>query len=71
MACAVPSVKTDARKRRHKMRTMELKAVKALRAYVAHMGKKEWNEADIMLCRLQSLLERIGRDATLKEVATW
>lgn len=71
MACSVPSVKTDARKRRHKMRTMEIKAVKALSAYVAHMGKREWAEAEIMLRRLRGILERVGRDATLREVATW
>ena len=53
------------------MRMMELKAVKALRAYVAHMGRKEWAEAEIMLRRLRSLLDRIGRDATMEEVATW
>lgn len=53
------------------MRTMEIKAVKALRAYVAHMGKREWAEAEIMLRRLRGILERVGRDATLREVATW
>lgn len=71
MACAVPSVKTDARKRRRKMRMMELKAVKALRAYVAHMSQKEWAEAEIMLRRLRGILDRIGSDALRKEVATW
>jgi hypothetical protein len=71
MACAVPSVKTHARKRRRKMRMMELKAVKALRAYIAHMSRKEWAEAEIMLRRLRGILDRIGRNATMEEVATW
>lgn len=71
MACAVPSVKTHARKRRRKMRMMELKAVKALRAYVAHMSAKEWAEAEIMLRRLNAMLDQIGRGAVRKEVATW
>lgn len=53
------------------MRMMELKAVKALRAYVAHMGRKEWAEAEIMLRRLNAMLDQIGRDAVRKEVATW
>lgn len=53
------------------MRTMEIKAVRALRAYVAHMGKREWAEAEIMLRRLRGILERVGRDAALREVATW
>lgn len=53
------------------MRMMELKAVKALRAYVAHMGRREWSEAEIMLRRLQGILDKIGRNATMEEVATW
>ena len=53
------------------MRTMELKAVKALRAYVAHMSAKEWAEAEIMLRRLRGILDRMGNDAIKKEVATW
>lgn len=53
------------------MRMMELKAVKALRAYVAHMSRKEWAEAEIMLRRLNAMLDRIGRDVVRKEVATW
>ena len=53
------------------MRMMELKALKALRAYVAHMSQKEWAEAEIMLRRLNNMLDQIGRDAVRKEVATW
>ena len=53
------------------MRMMELKALKALRAYVAHMGRKEWAEAEIMLRRLNAMLDQIGRNATMEEVATW
>lgn len=53
------------------MRMTEIKAVKALRAYVAHMGRKEWAEAEIMLARLRNMLDQIGRDAVRKEVATW
>lgn len=53
------------------MKMTEAKAVKALRQYVAHMSAKEWAEAEIMLRRLRGLLDRIGRDATMEEVATW
>ena len=53
------------------MRMMELKAIKALRAYVAHMSAKEWAEAEIMLARLRGILDRIGSDAVRREVATW
>ena len=71
MACAVPSVKTHARKGDAKMRMMELKAVKALRQYVAHMSQREWAEAEIMLRRLGNILAKFERDATMEEVATW
>lgn len=53
------------------MKMTEAKAVKALRRYVAHMSAKEWAEAEIMLRRLNNMLDRIGRDAVRKEVATW
>lgn len=53
------------------MKMTEAKAVKALRQYVAHMSAKEWAEAEIMLHRLRCILDKIGRDAVRKEVATW
>lgn len=71
MACAVPSVKTNARKKEANMKSVEIRAVKAVKSYFAHMSAKEWAEAEIAFRRIQNYLARNAAEAVRKEVATW
>lgn len=50
---------------------VEIRAVKALRAYFAHMSAKEWAEAEIAFRRIKGYVARNAADAVRREVATW
>lgn len=53
------------------MKSMEIRAVKAVKSYFAHMSAKEWAEAEIAFRRIQNYLARNAAEAVRKEVATW
>lgn len=51
--------------------SIEIRAVKALRAYFAHMSAKEWAEAEIAFRRIKEYVALNAADAVRREVATW
>lgn len=53
------------------MKAVEVRAVKALKAYFAHMGEKEWAEAEIAFRRVKEYVARNAADAVRREVVTW
>ena len=58
-------------KEMRKMKSVEIRAVKALRAYFAHMSAKEWAEVEIAFRRIKEYVARNAADAVRREVATW
>lgn len=53
------------------MKAVEVRALKALRAYFAHMSAKEWAEAEIAFRRIKEYVARNAADAVRREVETW
>ena len=53
------------------MKSVEIRAVKALKAYFAHMGDNEWAEAEIAFRRVKEYISRNAAEAVRREVATW
>lgn len=51
--------------------SIEIRAVKAHRAYFAHTSAKEWAEAEIAFRRIREYVARNAADAVRREVATW
>ena len=60
-----------AQKEMRKMKSVEIRAVKALKAYFAHMGDKEWAESEIAFRRVKEYISRNAAEAVRREVATW